>query len=100
MNNDLEYYRKPKGWVEFWIGLVVLIFSAIFFGNIAYQEHQVKMMDKNIKMSNVYFAIISKFIMDKQDIRQFSQDEFDGLRIHQVSLAGRIRRATNSSCEI
>tara|TARA_B100001109_G_C18784728_1_gene437111 strand:- start:619 stop:807 length:189 start_codon:yes stop_codon:yes gene_type:complete len=46
MNNDLEYYRKPKGWVEFWIGLVVLIFSAIFFGNIAYQEHQVKMMDK------------------------------------------------------
>ena len=46
MNNDLEYYRKPKGCVEFWIGLVVLIFSAIFFGNIAYQEHQVKMMDK------------------------------------------------------
>ena len=46
MNNDLEYYRKPKGWVEFWIGLAVLIFSLIFFGNIAYQEHQVKMMDK------------------------------------------------------
>ena len=45
-----------------------------------FELDKVKMMDKNIKMSNVYFAIISKFNMDKQDIRCiFSDDNSENL---------------------
>ena len=48
---------------------------------------KVKMMDKNIKMSDVYYAIISKFNMDKQDIKCiFSDDNSENLVMRIQSL--------------
>ena len=36
---------------------------------------KIKMMDKNIRMSDIYFAIISKFNIDQQDISCVFSDD-------------------------
>jgi len=46
----LEPYRNPKGWTEFWLGLIALIFITSFFGRIIYMEEMLKRGDAEIQM--------------------------------------------------
>jgi hypothetical protein len=41
----LKHYRNPKGWIEFWVGLVALIFISCYCGRIIYMEDMVKKSD-------------------------------------------------------
>ena len=45
-----------------------------------------KMMDKNIRMSDIYFAIISKFNVDQQDIRCVFSDDNSSELIMRIQL--------------
>lgn len=48
---DLNVYRKPRGWVDFWVGLIVFIAVGLFFGRIMYMEEMVKRGDKAYRQS-------------------------------------------------
>jgi hypothetical protein len=47
--SDLDHYRNPGGWVEFWVGLAALIFISVFCGRIIYLEEMVKKGDAEFK---------------------------------------------------
>jgi len=48
--SGLEPYRNPKGWVEFWVGLVVLIIFTGLCGRIIYMEELVKRGDTEMRL--------------------------------------------------
>lgn len=49
MNEDLEHYRNPGGWVEFWIGVIALLAASGLVGRICYLEESVRKGDAEYK---------------------------------------------------
>ena len=49
--SDTEAYRNPGGWVEFWVGLIVMIFFSLYCGRIIYMEEMVKQGDAAYRQS-------------------------------------------------
>lgn len=49
--SDIEAYRNPGGWVEFWIGVILMIVVSILFGRIIYMENIVKRGDAEMRQS-------------------------------------------------
>jgi len=53
MLTTLEPYRNPKGWVEFWLGLVALIVITVLCGRIIYMEKMIKQGDAKIEIREI-----------------------------------------------